>query len=491
MFLVYSLLFTVGVILTAPYYLWRLRGRILSGAGWRDRFGFLPPAIGTCEIATHPHSSGSHASSSCDSTTIWIHAVSVGETLAVAGLVEELHRRYPQLRIFMSQVTPAAREVAEKRLPSAKRPAGDQPPGTGSIPDGLRSSSGKAVVAGRFFLPLDWNWCVRRVLKRIRPALLLIVETELWPNLLKAANRLATRVVLVNARLSDRSLRGYRRFGFFMRRVLANVDLICAQTARDAERFRQLGVPAERIIVTGNMKFDGVPPPSGALAGMLTRSLQAAGRGPVVVAASTMPGEEELVLSAWAGIRSQWPQALLILAPRHPARFPEVRGLLRGKGLSYVCRTDLPPADEAAATTAGLNAAGDGDNVLGQIMAPEVLLLDTIGELAGIFELADIVFIGGSLVPTGGHNLLEPAFWAKPILFGRHMDNFRDIAHMFLEARAAVQVEDAKQLAEEACQLLSKPELSQEMGKKGREILERESGARQRIMDQLERLLTE
>ncbi|HLW79331.1 MAG TPA: 3-deoxy-D-manno-octulosonic acid transferase [Terriglobia bacterium] len=510
MFLVYSLLFTLGLLLAAPYYLWRLRGNLISGAGWRERFGFLPQSIGdgghggagdAGGVAGAGSEGGGPTLDSRDAPgAIWIHAVSVGETLAVIGLVRELQRRYPGRPIYMSCVTPAGRKAGEDKLPSkssrpsgpsqpsqpeATAPATDQAAPAGPPQEGGRDeshdgrpdqspSSAPPLLAGRFFLPLDWAWSARRVVRRIRPALLVIVETELWPNLLRAAHQSGARVVLVNARLSDRSFGGYKLARPFMRRVLANVDRICAQTPRDAGRFEQLGAPAGRITVTGNIKFDSRAPERGALPSILAPALAAAGRAPVMVAASTMPGEEPLLLEAWSEVRRAHPKALLILAPRHPARFESVAQLLArsgpGQGFSFVRRTALETANQ---------------ELTRQLESPQILLLNTIGELAGVFALADVVFVGGSLVPTGGHNLLEPAFWSKPILFGPHMQNFRDIAALFLDADAAVQVERPADLARQALRILGDPALAARLGQAARRVLDAESGATQRILDRL------
>lgn len=430
MFLVYSLLFSLGVVLTAPYYLWRLRGKIVSGAGWRERFGFLPLSFQQEEMGA-----------------IWVHAVSVGETLAVVGLVRALEQRYPGRKIFLSHITPAGREAGETRLPG---------------------------VAGRFYLPLDWSCCIRRVLRRLRPALLVIVETELWPNLLRTAHESGARVVLVNARLSDRSLRRYQLIRPFMRRVLANVDRICAQSARDAERYGALGATSERVVVTGNMKFDAAPPRAGELSRLLGKALPLAQRSPVIVAASTMPGEEALLLPAWREIQRVHPRALLILAPRHPVRFDAVAELLAQEMGGCVRRTTLAVEEQEVAS---------------QIASAEILLLDTIGELAGIFELADVVFVGGSLVPTGGHNLLEPAFWAKPIVFGPHMWNFRDIAQLFLQAGVALQVHDVQELSRITLELLGNTAQQRELGQAAKQVLGNHAGATERVLQQLKEWL--
>jgi 3-deoxy-D-manno-octulosonic-acid transferase len=436
MYLIYSLLFSLGVILTAPYYLWRLRGNVISGAGWRERFGFLPSQF-------QPPARDEEAGA------VWIHAVSVGETLAVAPLVQELQRRYPRRRIFLSQVTPAGRQASESRVPG---------------------------VTGRFYLPLDWRWSVKRVLTRIQPALLIIVETELWPNLLRTAHASGTRLALVNARLSRRSFKGYRLARPFMRQVLECVDWIGAQSAADAERFRLLGAKPDRVDVTGNVKFDAKPPQPGEVVSRLEKAIHGAERGPVVVAASTMAGEEALLLAAWQEIRRQHARALLILAPRHPARFDQVAQLLSRGGRTFVRRTELARTDTLQRD---------------QLAANEILLLDTVGELAGIFALANLVFMGGSLVATGGHNLLEPAFWSKPILFGPHMENFRDVSAKFLRDGAALQVRHASELAAVACDLLRDEPRRRRLGEAAKGILARESGATDRILERLRPWLEE
>jgi 3-deoxy-D-manno-octulosonic-acid transferase len=426
MYLVYSMLLSVGTILMAPFYWWQ-KGRGQKRGYWAERFGSIP---------FQEASAGA----------IWVHAVSLGETLAVAGLVKEMQRMFPERKIYLSHITPAGRAAGEARLPS---------------------------VAGRFYLPLDWRWAVRKALARIKPSLLVIVETELWPNLLRAAQEAGARVVMVNARMSKRSLRGYRLARPFLRRVLASVDQVCAQTEEDAERFRQIGAQPERVRVVGNLKFDAQPPQLGEFARALKAAIRRARRGPVLVAASTMPGEEPLVLEAWDLIRARYPQALLILAPRHPARFQEVSQDLARAQREFARRTTLPMEEQALSR---------------QLASTAILLLDTIGELAGVFELADLVFVGGSMVPTGGHNLLEPAYWSKVIAFGPHMENFRDIAKLFLDAGAAIQVRTPEELAH-ATWLLENKEARERLGASARQVLEQNSGATARTLDGLRKYL--
>jgi 3-deoxy-D-manno-octulosonic-acid transferase len=429
MYLVYSFLFTLGVLVTAPYYLWKRRDE-LAGGPWRERLGLLPESFQQAQRGA-----------------IWIHAVSVGETLAIVRLTRELQSLVPERKIFLSGVTPAGRAAGERGLPP---------------------------VAGRFYLPMDWRGAVGAVLERIQPSLLVIVETELWPNLLRAAHEFGAQIILVNARLSKRSFGRYRLFRPLMRRVLANVDMICAQTEADAERFRQLGAQPERVVLCGNLKFDSEPPRLADFPRLLGKAAAATGRGPILIAASTMAGEEPIVLEAWSKVRAQYPKALLILAPRHPTRFDEVAQILGGSNRCYTRRTQLSSKEP---------------EVLDQIAAPEVLLLDSVGELAGLLELADVVFMGGSLVPTGGHNILEAAYWAKPVVFGPCMENFRDIAQLFLESDACVQVGNGEELAQTVLRLFGDGAAARELGERGRQVLEKQMGATARVLQQIQRLL--
>lgn len=421
----YSLLVTVAALVAAPWYFVRYGPRGLPSGYWRERLALLPDSL----------------SREAGTGAVWVHAVSVGETMAVGGLVAEIARRFPGRPIYLSHVTPSGRATGERRIPG---------------------------VAGRFYLPVDWKWSVRRVFERLRPAMLIIAETELWPNLLSAARERGTRVVLVNARLSERSFRGYRRFGFFFEPVLGAIDWVFAQTERDAERFRALGVPAARISVAGNLKFDARPPELGSLPRLMRRALESAGRGPVLVAGSTMAGEERLVLRAWDDVRRHYPASFLVLAPRHPQRFEDVARLLGADGRRFVRRTALDPAEREA-----------------QLAQTDILLLNTIGELGGVYELADVAFVGGSLGPHGGHNPLEPAFWAKPVLFGKHMENFRDTAWLLVAEGAAFEVENPEALAARTLELFRDPGLRSAAGARAKSVLERGSGATARIANQL------
>lgn len=426
---IYSLLYTIVLLGAAPWYLWRYRGSSQLGAWLRERMGRLPADFRQNEAGA-----------------IWVHAVSVGETLAAASLVGELRALYPGRRVFMSHVTPTGRAAGEKSIPS---------------------------LDGRFYLPFDWKFAVGRVLRLLRPQALLILETELWPNLILEAHRYGVKVVIANARLSDRSTLGYARLRFFMRRLLDGVDRILAQSEQDARRFLALGAPPGRVVVAGNIKFDAAPPAQTQLAEKCRLALAYLERKPVVIAASTMPGEEPLLLDAWQQIRGEFPRGFLILAPRHPPRAAQVQELLEARQLKTVRRTSLP--------SSGMEQA---------LQDTDVLMLDTVGELAGLFAVADLVVMGGTFVPTGGHNLIEPARYGVPVLFGPSMHNFRDIAALFLAAQAGVQVEDSAELARAAAGLLRSAERRAALGQAARHLVSENTGATGRILSSVQSMLS-
>ena len=430
MYLIYSLLFTLGFFLALPYYVLRRGG---GGAlrGIRERFGRMPESF-------RQQTPGA----------ILVHAVSLGETLALVPLVQELECRYPDRRIFLSHQTLTGRQAGRERLPT---------------------------IAGQFYLPLDWRWSMRRMVRHLQPELVLIGETELWPNFFRAVKEAGSKLVVVNARVSDRSFPRYRLGRVFFRRVLEDVDIILAQSPAQKERFLSLGASTKQVVVTGNMKFEFSPPAGNEFTQRLDARLREAGFSPVMIAASTMPGEEEKVLCAWSEIRRHHARGLLILAPRHPERFDTVAGLLKSRGVNFVRRSHL------------------GDVVDGSIREDwsgvEAILLDTLGELGGLFELSTLAYVGGSLVSTGGHNLLEPAYWAKPVLFGPHMENFSDMADMFVSAGAAIRVPSEHALAREVLTLLRDSERARRMGEAARRLLDEHRGATARNLSHIEELL--
>ena len=382
-----------------------------------DRLGRVPDAINP-----------SHARS------IWIHAVSVGEVLAARSLLSALRRAYPAHRLLLSTTTATGQEVAEQ--------FGD-------------------AVDGVFYAPLDVPPFVTRSLDRIAPDLVIFVDTEIWPNWLRGCRRRGVRAVIVNGRISDRSHRGYRLGRPFMKRVLGDLDHVCAQTETWGHRFVELGLPPDRLSVTGSLKFDALDVMStDADLHVGDRALRffsfTKGR-PVLVAASTLSGEEEPVLQAFRRIRERADDAVLILAPRHPERAEEARSIATRYGFDVAMRTALSVESPRA---------------------PDVVVVDTIGELPRLFQLATLVFVGGSLVPAGGHNILEPAVFGKAIVFGPHMSNFREIASLFVDRSAAVQVTTSGELADALSALLVDPVRRASLGAAARALVDANKGAR-------------
>lgn len=369
----------------------------------------------------------------------WIHAVSLGEATTAIPLVKEIRRRWPRLGIVLTTVTPTGAQVVLDRL-------GGQ-------------------VVHRYF-PFDFPGPVRRALDAIQPEFFIAMETEIWPNFFRSLHRRGIPSMIVNGRLSDRSFRRYRLIRFFMRRVLSHVTVVAMQSAEDARRVIALGAPAERVGVTGNLKSDAAPA-DGASEPVWRRLLGLSGEEPVWIAGSTRRGEEEIVLDAFLALRARYPGLRLVLAPRHPERTPEIERLLLERQLVGSRRTALPQ-----------NAQGG-----------EVVILDSVGELAQLYGLADVVFVGGSLVPWGGHNMLEPALRRKPVLFGPHYMNFRESAELLLAAGAAFQVADGKDLAEAVARLLGDPELRKQMGEKGHVAVQSRRGAVNETLELIERFL--
>ena len=376
---------------------------------------------------------------------IWLHAVSVGESIAAAPLVRELLARYPDLPITMTCMTP-----------------------TGS--ERIQALFGGAEYAGRVqhcYLPYDLPWAAARFLDRLQPRLAVIMETELWPNHIYQCGKRGIPVALANARLSERSARGYARFAGLTAPMLAGLDLIAVQTALEAERFRSLGARSECVEVTGSIKFDLTIDPDLLTRAAALREQWQATRRPVWIAASTHAGEDEIVLAAHRELIKQNPDALLILVPRHPERFNAVFELCLQQGLRTRRRSTAEPV----------------------LAADQVLLGDTMGELLFLYALADTAFVGGSLVANGGHNLLEPAALGKPVLSGPQLFNFLDIAAQLRAAGALGEVADAAGLAQHVARLWREPEAAQAMRAAGLAVMQANQGALARLLAGLARLL--
>jgi 3-deoxy-D-manno-octulosonic-acid transferase len=423
MYLLYSCVSAAALLLASPWLAWQAVRHGKYRHNLRERLGSLPAALNARQ-----------------QPSIWIHAVSVGEVLAARALLPGLRTRYPDLPVFVSTTTRTGREVAEAQLRD---------------------------VAGLFYFPLDFAWVVRRVVRRIRPRLFVVVETEIWPHVLRACRRHGVPAVLVNARISDRSFPRYRAVRALLRRVLADFSRICAQSDRSATRLLEIGAPADRVVMTGSLKYDALDwslPDRPLGAHTAWPALQALATRPVFVAASTLRGEDELVLDAFEALRARVSDAALLLAPRHPERFDEVADLVRRRGHVMTRRTAL-----------GVGASFTGD----------VLVLDTVGELASLFGFASVVFVGGSLVDRGGHNVLEPALFARAIVVGPSMHNFPDIAEAFLEAGAMVQVESGDGLTREVLDLMIDAGRRDALGQAARALAESHRGARQRTLDEI------
>jgi 3-deoxy-D-manno-octulosonic-acid transferase len=379
----------------------------------------------------------------------------VGEVLAAVPFARCLKQRFPGWRLVISTTTATGQALARERMNFAD-----------------------AV----FYFPFDWKGPVRRAFRAVRPGAIVVLETEIWPNLLRYARKAGVPVVFVNGRLSDRSFRGFTRgvkmsggmLGGFLRRVLNDAALYLVQTQQDAVRLTTLGAAADRVIVTGSMKYDIPAPGTNAFVTWLQSELKRSRLGPVVVAGSVIAGEETLVLKAFGSILQKWPEALLIMAPRKPERFAAAGDIVAQSGWRPIRRSGISLAGLSAGI---LDNAGHTDK--------SVLLLDTIGELAALYSIADTVFIGGSLEPAGGHNPLEPAAFAKAPVFGFSMDNFREIAATLLEAGAAIQVDSAPQLGNAWAGLLEDASRRAQMGIAAREIVERNRGATAATLDRL------
>ncbi|MFI5006879.1 MAG: 3-deoxy-D-manno-octulosonic acid transferase [Solirubrobacterales bacterium] len=417
---IYNVVLTLGFVLALPWFLWKGRATGKYFRTFRERMGRLPVYL---------NMDGDRS--------IWIHAVSVGEVLATRPLIPALKQRYPNHKVYLSTTTMTGNEVAQKSMRG---------------------------VEGFFFAPFDFPGPVKRVLATLNPSLLVIMETEIWPNLIHEAHRRGTRIAIVNGRISPKSFAGYRRIRRFLRGVLAEVDVFLMQGEAHAWRIRELGAPLERVRVTGNLKFDAVA--AERTPERLARIIAGeSGRHRLLwVAGSTVAGEEELILRAYHSVRERVPHAGLVIAPRHPERFAEVPGLVESAGFRCVRRTTLDP---------------------GAWHGGEVVLLDTLGELAQVYSLATVVFVGGSLVPSGGHNILEPAVAGKPVIVGPYMENFQEIADQFRAEGAMVQVASAEELAREVTSLLTDEVRRRSLGERAKSLVDRNRGALRNTIDGL------
>jgi len=370
--------------------------------------------------------------------TIWVHAVSVGELIAISGLVNKLRERHPEAQVVVSTTTATGQQLARQRF-------GD---------------------SNVFYFPLDFPFAVRAYLRVLRPRLIVVAETEFWPNFLRLGHESGARIAVVNARISDRSFPGYRRVRRWLSRILENVDLILAQSEEDYRRLLALGASQARVAVAGNLKFDIELPAPPPLIAELESAFERSNAGPVLVCGSTVEGEEPLLLRAFEIVLARYPGAVMILAPRHPERFKKVADQIASLGIKYCCRSQWQPD---------------------QPIAGGVFLLDSIGELAAAYSLATVAFIGGSLAERGGHNILEAAQHGVPVVVGPHTENFREMVNLFRDS-GALKVVGAAELPLVFMELLADEQQRRILGQRALETLRSRSGATERTLQLLEPL---
>jgi 3-deoxy-D-manno-octulosonic-acid transferase len=433
MFFLYSVLLTTGYALLLPRFLfdWARKGKY--AAGIEQRLGNLP------EFEQN------------EKPVLWLHCVSVGETQAARPLVKEIRKKFPEYRLVVSTTTNTGQKLAEE----------------------LFGEDAELI----FYFPFDWKFTVHRALRQIKPSIVLLMETELWFNFLREARKSGTKIAIVNGRLSEKSVNRYLRLGKFMQWVLHYVDLALMQGNQDAKRISQLGIRASKIKVTGNIKYDlQFDEAESELTKLFRRRFNLDEEAPLIVAASTHAPEEEWILQAfnsvWKNSEGKLPR--LLIAPRHPERFAEVEKLIRDSGFDWAKRSEK---------------ASDRDKTA------EIILFDSIGELRAAFPLAEIVFVGGSLIPHGGQSVLEPALARKPIITGFYTANFEAVTKEFLEQEALIQLPqlDDKQvsetLAESFSNLLKDSELRQTLADNAYDVMRRNRGATQKTVEYLKPLL--
>lgn len=418
MLIVYDLLLFVYVLCYLPVLI--LKGKWHGGFG--QRFGFISKAIKD-KVRGRPN--------------IWLHAVSVGEVNAIAGLIEALKESHPDYQIVLTVSTKTGHKLAVEKLGYS------------------------AVVV---WSPLDFGMVVHAFVRLINPKVYVVAETELWPNLFTCLNRNGVPIVLVNGRISDNSYGRYLKIRWFLKKYLGYVTVFCMQSDRDIERIIAVGAPKDRVKNIGNVKFDDVP---------MNGSFGVEHFGfkkdtKFFIAGSTHPGEEEIVLGAFQKIKDKYPAMRLVIAPRHIERAGEIEKIIESRGLDAFRFSKM---------------------IAGMRYQDEVVILDTIGHLRAFYDMATLVFVGKSLTVQGGHNIIEPAYFSKPIIVGPHMQNFRDVAAAFKEESAIVEVHNAHEFESAVCVLLDDPGRMVELGKKARQVIERRRGATQRGVELIGRAL--
>jgi 3-deoxy-D-manno-octulosonic-acid transferase len=432
MYLAYSLLLSVGFLVLVPHFLFQALTHGKYIAGLRQRLGSLPPLADR------------------SNPVIWLHCVSVGETQAARPLVERLKANFPQHSLVVSTITMTGQKLARDLF--------------------------EQQASDVFYFPLDWRWSVRRALKAINPSAVLIMETELWPNFLRECDKQRIPVALVNGRISKQSFRRYSLIRVFFRRMLSSLTMAVMQSEPDAERIATLGMPREKLFVSGNLKFDSRPTSSAIeKTGEIRQRFGFQEGVALILAASTHSPEEKIILESFLKLKKTR-SVRLMLAPRHPERFQEVASLLQDSGLNWTRRTATPNPNDTNA---------------------DVVLLDTIGELPATYPLAAIVFVGGSIIERGGHNVLEPGSVGACVVTGAHTDNFHAIVALLNQADALIQLRDltgsemSTELTGALAELLDQPERRKELGERARQLVLDNQGATDRTIQLIKPLLLE
>ncbi|MBI5181487.1 MAG: 3-deoxy-D-manno-octulosonic acid transferase [Nitrospirae bacterium] len=412
MYFIYNLFIYFSFPLILPYLVLKSIKRKGSLSGISERFGYYP------DISTG------------NKKVIWIHSVSLGEVIASIPLVMELKRRYPDYSLVMSTVTETGRATAINKLPFLN-----------------------TVV----YFPFDLHFSVNNAIDKIKPVVFIMLETEIWPNFLKGLNKRNIPAILINGRISDRSYKRYLSVRFFIKEVLKNISAFGMQSAADTERIISIGADKEKVERTGNLKFEHeVKELTEDEIKGLRRSLNIKDKDEIFLAGSTHRGEDEEVVKAYLSVVKEVKDAILIIAPRHLDRLPEIEDILKRYNLSFVRKTMIKRKETKRYS---------------------VILLDTIGELSTLYSIASVVFMGGSLVPAGGHNILEPAVYKKAVLFGPYMHNFREIAEGFKNKKAAIEINSSDEMAREIINILNNPDIEKELGERGLSVILENKGA--------------
>ena len=429
MYLIYSILYFLALLFLFPFeYLKRPKG--LRKRWIREKFGFFHAS----PITHH-------------SSRIWIHAVSVGEAIASVPLAKKIKGRYPSSEIVVSTVTDTGQKVANERM-------GD--------------------IARIIYVPFDLPSVIEDAVRGIKPSIFIIMETELWPNIIRILSRLGVPVLLMNGRISEKSFDGYKKLRFFIKDVLKNMSLLCMQNELYANRIKALGAEHDKVRITGSFKFDTRPSSS---APEWTKILQ----GPVIIAGSTHRTEEDLIIDAYIKLKTDFPELNLIVAPRHPERFREVEELIKKRGLKYVKRSELAHSSLRIAHSSKNTSISHEPLAMSHQLSGVIVLLDVIGELSSVYGACDVAIMGGSFIEHGGQNPLEPAYWGKAIVCGPHMENFPFIDD-FYKSGGALKV-DLDNLHESLNGLLASPERMLSMGKAAKNLYEKNAGATERAME--------